>query len=87
MRFIVGKAMNMLTARLSRGSIIIQPVVEMMIPEMTTLIDTRASVAAWRYAALMLMSSPRPFIRSHAVSPFMSIARDETAMTAVALIS
>ena len=46
MSFIAGNAMNMLTARLSSGSIMFHPVVDMMMPEMTTLTDTSASVAA-----------------------------------------
>ena len=46
MSFIVGNAMNMLIARLKRGSIIFHPVVEIMMPEKTTVTDTSASVAA-----------------------------------------
>ena len=55
------------------GSMILQPVYFIMIPETTTLMETSVSAAICRKAPFILRSFSLSFMKSHAVIPFIAI--------------
>mgnify|MGYP003409888231 CR=1 FL=1 len=77
-----GIAMIMVMRRLIILSIMLYPVRAISTPETNTPTETRASVAACRYAALMFVFLLLPFSNKAAVKPLMKIAMADVIMTA-----